>query len=266
MEGRGSDLNILACRRPKRCGGRIPPAGKGANMSGKRSSKPGFGGKGGYIALAMCMVIAGVVTLATMGTTRAKPTQKPAQTQTPTVQEEQVKPVAPVLQPEKVKDKPDPAEVIPKEPAKQPEDEPVIAPQELVPQVVSPLDGTTVTVFSMTELMYDETMADWRTHNGVDIQAGEGDAVKTAAAGTVQIVSDDGLMGTTVVISHDDGYTTQYSSLQTEPPVEVGQTVHAGDVIGYVGSTAAAESSMGPHLHFSVSRNGEIIDPEEYVG
>ena len=235
-------------------------------MSGKRSSKPGFGGKGGYIALAMCMVIAGVVTLATMGTTRAKPTQKPAQTQTPTVQEEQVKPVAPVLQPEKVKDKPDPAEVIPKEPAKQPEDEPVIAPQELVPQVVSPLDGTTVTVFSMTELMYDETMADWRTHNGVDIQAGEGDAVKTAADGTVQMVNDDGLMGTTVVIAHTDGYTTQYSSLQSETPVTVGQTVHAGDIIGYVGSTAAAESSMGPHLHFSVSRNGNIIDPSEYVG
>ena len=234
-------------------------------MSGKRSSKPGFGGKGGYIALAMCMVLAGVVTLATMGSTRAKTVQKPVQAQTPTVQEE-VRPSTPALSPEKVKEKPKPAEMIPKTPVKEPESEPAIAPQELVPQVVSPLDGTTVTVFSMTELMYDETMADWRTHNGVDIQAGEGDAVKTAAAGTVQIVSDDGLMGTTVVISHDDGYTTQYSSLQTEPPVEVGQTVHAGDVIGYVGSTAAAESSMGPHLHFSVSRNGEIIDPEEYVG
>ena len=234
-------------------------------MSGKRSSKPGFGGKGGYIALAMCMVLAGVVTLATMGSTRAKTVQKPVQAQTPTVQEE-VRPSTPALSPEKVKEKPKPAEIIPKTPVTEPESEPAIAPQELVPQVVSPLDGTTVTVFSMTELMYDETMADWRTHNGVDIQAGEGDAVKTAAAGTVQIVSDDGLMGTTVVISHDDGYTTQYSSLQTEPPVEVGQTVHAGDVIGYVGSTAAAESSMGPHLHFSVSRNGEIIDPSEYVG
>ena len=235
-------------------------------MSGNRSSKPGFGGKGGYIALAMCMVIAGVVTLATMGTTRAKPIQKPAQTQTPAVQQEQVSPVAPALQPEKVKDKPDPVEVIPKKPVEISQDEPTIAPQELVPQVVSPLDGTTVTVFSMTELMYDETMADWRTHNGVDIQAGEGDAVKTAAGGTVQMVNDDGLMGTTVVIDHAEGYTTQYSSLQPETPVTVGQTVQAGDIIGYVGSTAAAESSMGPHLHFSVSRNGEIIDPSEYVG
>ena len=73
-------------------------------------------------------------------------------------------------------------------------------------------------------------------------------------------------MGTTVVISHSDGYTTLYSSLQENPPVEVGQIVRAGETIGYVGSTAAAESSMGPHLHFSVSRDGERIDPREYVG
>ncbi len=266
MEGRGSDLNILACRRPKRCGGRIPPAGKGANMSGKRSSKPGFGGKGGYIALAMCMVIAGVVTLATMGTTRAPKVKEPEQVQTPAVQQrpqESNKPVAPVIQPEQIKDLPRPVQVIPSE-ENQPE--PVQSPQELVPQVVSPLDGTTVTVFSMTELMYDETMADWRTHNGVDIQAGEGDAVKTAAAGTVQMVNDDELMGTTVVIAHAGGYTTQYSSLQKSPPVVEGQEVRAGEIIGYVGSTAAAESSMGPHLHFAVSQNGEIIDPKEYVG
>ena len=141
----------------------------------------------------------------------------------------------------------------------------VEAPSELLPSVVSPLDGTSVTVFSMTELLYDQSMADWRTHNGVDIQAGEGDAVKTAAGGTVSAVTKDGLMGTTVVIDHPGGYTTTYASLQEKPPVNEGQSVAAGDIIGYVGTTAAAEMSMGPHLHFSVSRDGESIDPEEYI-
>ena len=135
-----------------------------------------------------------------------------------------------------------------------------------MPQVISPLDGTTVTVFSTTELMYDETMADWRTHNGLDIQAAEGDSVKTAADGTVLSVKDDELMGTTVVIEHTDGYTTQYSSLMPDPPVSEGQKVKAGDIIGCVGNTAPAESSMGPHLHFSVSKDGKVIDPAEYVG
>ena len=122
-----------------------------------------------------------------------------------------------------------------------------------------------MTVFSMTELMYDETMADWRTHDGVDIRAEEGDAVKTAAAGTVKEVRYDDLMGVTVVISHADGYETQYSSLQQEPPVEQGKTVEAGDIIGLVGSTAAAEGDVGPHLHFSVSKDGRVVDPQEYV-
>lgn len=141
----------------------------------------------------------------------------------------------------------------------------ITEPAELLPQVVSPLDGTTVTVFSMTELLYDPTMADWRTHDGIDVQADEGAAVKTAAAGTVQSVTDDELMGTTVVIQHDGGYATQYSSLQENTPVAQGQTVAAGEVIGYVGSTSAAESRMGPHLHFSVSRDGAVIDPHDYV-
>ena len=120
-------------------------------------------------------------------------------------------------------------------------------------------------MFSMTELLYDETMADWRTHSGIDIKAEEGDAVKTAADGVVKEVRYDDLMGVTVVITHEDGYETQYSCLQQEPPVEQGKTVKAGDIIGLVGSTASAEADVGPHLHFSVSKDGKVIDPAEYV-
>ena len=144
------------------------------------------------------------------------------------------------------------------------EEPPVEAVAELLPQVVSPLDGTTVTVFSMSELLYDETMADWRTHEGLDIQAAEGDAVKTAAAGEVTSVTRDELMGTTVCITHSGGYVTRYSSLQENPPISQGQQVKAGDIVGYVG-TAAAEASMGPHLHFAVEKDGSLIDPKEYI-
>ena len=105
----------------------------------------------------------------------------------------------------------------------------------------------------------------WRTHNGIDVQADEGAAVKTAADGTVLSVANDELMGTTVIIQHSGGYTTQYSSLQADVPVEAGQAVSAGDVIGCVGSTSAAESEMGPHLHFSVSQDGSVIDPHAYI-
>lgn len=210
--------------------------------------------RGLYIALALCLVAAGTVGYLTT-------LQRPAvQTVVPEeVEVEIIKP--PVTVPEIKKPLPAAPVITPVEE----ETVPVSGPEELLPQVVSPLDGTTVTVFSMTELMYDDTMADWRTHNGLDIQAGEGDAVKTAAAGTVASVINDEMMGTTVTIDHAGGFTTTYASLQKDPPVTAGQQVAAGDIIGRVGSTASAESSMGPHLHFSVSRDGELIDPSEYV-
>ena len=211
--------------------------------------------RGLYIALALCVIAGG--TVGYLSYLNNQPAA-PASTNVEVVESkaEPVKPAATV-------EKPAPARpVVEAEP--EPAD-PVLEPEELLPQVVSPLDGTTVKVFSRTELMYDDTMADWRTHNGLDIQAGEGDAVKTAAAGTVTAVADDEMMGTTVTIEHGGGFTTTYASLQPDPPVTVGQQVAAGDIIGKVGSTAAAESTMGPHLHFSVARDGLIIDPTEYV-
>ena len=209
-----------------------------------------FGGRGYYIALALCLAAVGTIGYFAL---RERPVTVKQQEPAPTL-DIQPAPTQPVVKPAPV--------VIP-EPEPQPE---INEPAELLPQVVSPLDGTTVTVFSMTELLYDTTMADWRTHDGIDVQAEEGAAVKTAAGGTVQSVTDDELMGTTVVIDHEGGYSTRYSSLQKDVPVTAGQQVVAGEVIGRVGTTSAAESQMGPHLHFSVSRDGAVIDPRDYVG
>ena len=208
-----------------------------------------FAGRGYYIAIALCLVAAGTIGYFAL---RERPVTVQQAETPPVVENVQPAPVQPVVKPAPV--------VVP-----EPKEVEISEPAELLPQVVSPLDGTTVTVFSMTELLYDPTMADWRTHDGIDVQADEGAAVKTAAAGTVQSVTDDELMGTTVVIQHDGGYATQYSSLQADVPVQQGQQVAAGEVIGRVGATSAAESRMGPHLHFSVSRDGAVIDPHDYV-
>ena len=129
--------------------------------------------------------------------------------------------------------------------------------------IVSPLSGETVAAFSMDELAYSETLADWRTHDGIDIKADAGTQVLAASSGTVLSVADDDLMGTTVVIAHDGGYETTYSNLQSVPTVAPEQYVSAGQVIGAVGTTSLAEASMSPHLHFSVTKDGEIIDPQD---
>ena len=158
---------------------------KGVFVMGRMNhdkSRSFFGGRGFYIALVLCLAaigVAGYFVLVQQAKVAEEGKDKPV------VRQEEVENVQQAQMPEA-----DP------EPVQE-----TLEPEELLPQVCSPLDGTTVTVFSMTELMYDETMADWRTHDGVDIRAGEGDAVKTAAAGTVKEVRYDDLMGVTVVIS-----------------------------------------------------------------
>ena len=148
----------------------------------------------------------------------------------------------------------------------EPEPEPAEPITPVAPRlIVSPLSGETVAAFSMNELSYSETLADWRTHDGIDIKADAGTQVLAACSGTVRSVSDDDLMGTTVVIAHDGGYETIYSNLQSVPTVAPEQYVSAGQVIGAVGETSLAEASMVPHLHFSVTKDGESVDPQEFL-
>ena len=132
-------------------------------------------------------------------------------------------------------------------------------------KTTAPVSGETVAGYAMETLSYNETTRDWRVHNGVDIAAPAGTEVVAAADGEVYTIYEDDVMGTTVVLRHQDGYTTTYSSLSKEVAVKVGDSVTMGQTIGTVGSTALIESTMGDHVHFAVACNGEAVDPEEFL-
>ena len=132
-------------------------------------------------------------------------------------------------------------------------------------RTAAPVAGQTVAEFAADCLGYNETTRDWRTHAGLDIAAEEGAQVCAAAAGTVYSVYDDEELGMTVVITHDGGYTTQYASLAAEVSVIPGDAVALGQPIGTVGTTALLESALEPHVHFSVTCNGDPMDPAEFL-
>ena len=119
---------------------------------------------------------------------------------------------------------------------------------------------------AMEVLSYNETTRDWRVHNGVDFAAPEGTAVVAAADGQVYTVYEDDQMGMTVVIRHENGYTTRYSSLDAGVAVSAGQNVTMGQTIGAVGTSALMENALGHHVHFAVSHNDESVDPMEFLG
>ncbi len=94
-------------------------------------------------------------------------------------------------------------------------------------------------------------------HNGIDITGNRGDAVQTAGSGVVTFAGWSGDFGKVVVISHGYGYETVYAH-NDSIIVEVGDVVTKGDKISRVGSTGR---STGPHLHFEIHYNDELVDP-----
>lgn len=128
-----------------------------------------------------------------------------------------------------------------------------------------PVDGTVTRAYAMTALAYDETMADWRTHDGIDIAADYGAVVSAMASGTVTQVYHDDRYGMTVVTERADGLRCTYANLEAIPTVNVGDSVSAGDTIGSVGDSAGCESAQESHLHLSVSVSGQSVSPLDYL-
>ena len=215
-------------------------------MSKKNNSKFA-NGKGYYIALVLCAVAIGVSGFLYYRNADAPDAQleEPA-TQTDTKKDQGVQAVA-------TEPNGDATPTQPTEPAQKPA------------KTGNPLTGNTVASYSMEALSYNATTRDWRVHNGVDIAAEAGAKVLAAADGTVYAVYEDDTMGMTVVIDHSGGYMSRYSSLAKEVSVKVGDTVTLGQTIGAVGNTALLETAIGDHLHFSVSCNGELIDPATFL-
>lgn len=104
----------------------------------------------------------------------------------------------------------------------------------------------------------------WRRlgwHNGVDIAAPIGTPIRAAGSGVIVFAAARGGYGRLIIIDHGQhggrNLATAYAH-QSRFAVRVGQTVEAGEVIGYVGNTGR---STGPHLHFEVHIDGERVDP-----
>lgn len=133
------------------------------------------------------------------------------------------------------------------------------------PVFIRPVSGKISLDYAVDALIYSKTMGDWRTHDGIDIEAQLGTKVFAAAAGTVSEIYEDDMLGTTVIIDHGNGLKSIYANLAAIPTVQVGDTVLGGDVIGAVGSTALGETGEVSHLHFAMTLNDNPVDPTEYL-
>ena len=128
-----------------------------------------------------------------------------------------------------------------------------------------PMNGEVERGHAWDRLVYDRTMGDWRTHDGLDISGGLGAKVCAAADGVVEQVLLDERLGSTVVLYHGGGLRSVYANLAATPAVQTGDEVRVGDVVGAIGTTAMAERGDVTHLHFAMSVDGVSVDPREYL-
>ena len=126
---------------------------------------------------------------------------------------------------------------------------------------ITPVSGYTITsAFGMRiHPIYKYALM----HNGIDMACPQGTPIYATRAGTVTTASyQAGGAGYYVSINHGDGFSSIYMHM-TNYVVSSGQSVAAGQLIGYVGSTGV---STGPHLHFGVSYAGTYVNPMAYIG
>lgn len=141
--------------------------------------------------------------------------------------------------------------------------------EEAMPSIMlmeAPVPGGISKDYSGEELVFSDTMQDWRVHEGIDFATNEGDVVQAGADGTVEKVLTDGMMGAMVVIRHLDDVKSIYANLQENDLPQEGAQVKAGDVIGKVGKTSALEMAEEPHLHFEVWVSDQPVNPHPYLG
>lgn len=241
----------------------------------ENSKRPGMGarsmeGKGFYIVLLLCAAVIGAsawILLSDVGTNVEETEAADIITEVPAAAVTMVPagtPVTPTAAPRTAAEPsgPDADE----EAAARPDEEPA---QEVFGEAVLsyvwPMRGDIELPYAVQTLLYDPTMADWRTHDGIDIACSLGDEVIASAGGTVVSVRDDDLLGTVVEIDHANGIHTVYANLAPEPPVSEGAIVTMGQTIGSVGGTALGETNEAAHLHFAVKCDGLSADPMGYL-
>lgn len=133
---------------------------------------------------------------------------------------------------------------------------------------VKPCDGYVSKEHSVDIPVYSSTMADYRTHTGVDVVCDMGSAVSVVSGGVVTEIYDDVMLGKTVCMQNRNGYTIKYSNLLPElyAGVEVGSILATGEHIGGIGESALCEAAEAPHVHLEIyDSDGNPVDPEDLI-
>jgi murein DD-endopeptidase MepM/ murein hydrolase activator NlpD len=141
------------------------------------------------------------------------------------------------------------------------------AAEKVLPDFIAPVSGIVSKAYSIEIPVYSLTMEDYRTHSGIDIAAELGVPVRASAAGTVENIWEEPMMGTCLSLVHAGGARSVYKNLAPvmAAGIEAGVTVQTGEILGTVGESALAEIAESPHLHYGLYVDGISVDPSDFM-
>lgn len=120
--------------------------------------------------------------------------------------------------------------------------------------------------FSRGVPVYNDTMADWRTHDGIDFNGAYGDGVKAIADGYIRDIYSDEIMGPTIIIDHGGDVIATYCGVEASEDLKKGMYVEKCDKLGILSTIPSESDAEFPHLHLEITVDGEICDPLEVMG
>jgi LysM repeat protein len=123
---------------------------------------------------------------------------------------------------------------------------------------IYPVTGRLTSTYGMRKDPFTGVL---RFHNGIDIANSSGSPIQAAMQGTVATIGTHPSYGKYVILSHSEGYQTWYAHLSAYS-VKKGQYVSQGQKIGEMGNTGY---STGSHLHFSIFKRGNHVDPLKFL-
>lgn len=127
-----------------------------------------------------------------------------------------------------------------------------------------PVDGDVILNYSMDKSIYFSTLNQYKYHPAIVISADMGSEVLCAARGKVSEVSVNEETGTTVRMELGNGYEAIYGQLK-ELAVEQGDMVETGELLGYVSEPTKYYSLEGSNLYFQLLKDGEPVNPMEFM-
>lgn len=121
-----------------------------------------------------------------------------------------------------------------------------------------------ITQYSNETPIYSETLNEWACHVALDFSCNEGDNVPVAANGIVTKVTTDDIYGTSVLVSHEDGFYTLYRGLK-EAAVKPDELVAKGQSLGTAAESIPFEAHMPTHIHFEVIKDNLSVNPLSFA-